>query len=135
MNENSKAKGDLAELKIATDLVEQGYYVSRPMTDNAPYDLIVDVRGVLKKVQIKGRMAVEGAIEVAIRSTGHNYSKAYEHGDFDILAFYELETGQIAYLTWEDISKSKSVKLRLEPPKNNQLKGVRMMEDYRLLDA
>ncbi len=126
MNENTKAKGDLAELKIATDLVEQGFYVSRPMTDNAPYDLIVDVDGVLKKVQIKGRSIKNGIVEVGIRSTGHNYAKPYEDGDFDILAVYEFERGLIAYLNWDTLDGCKAIKLRIDPTKNNQTSGVKM---------
>ena len=39
---NTKLKGDLGELKVASDLVSQGYTISIPFGDNSAYDLILD---------------------------------------------------------------------------------------------
>jgi hypothetical protein len=36
-----KAKGDLAELKVATDLVERGYRVAIPFGEDCDFDLIL----------------------------------------------------------------------------------------------
>jgi len=45
--------GDIAELKFAAICMELGYVVSKPMTQDAKYDLIVDIDDCLFKIQVK----------------------------------------------------------------------------------
>jgi hypothetical protein len=51
---NTKAKGDLAELKVATDLIARGYKIALPYGEDWDCDLIVcrDTQG-LERVQVK----------------------------------------------------------------------------------
>lgn len=129
---NTKTIGDLAELKAATYFAQQGYIVSMPYGDNAPYDLIIDKDNVLQKVQVKARTEREGAISVELRSAMRGYTHHYTRQDFDILACYNIDTGEMAYLTWDDIQERQVVKLRNKPAKNGQKKGVMLMEDYKI---
>ena len=39
-----KAKGDLAELKVATDLIERGYMVALPYGEDWDFDLVLVAR-------------------------------------------------------------------------------------------
>jgi len=48
-----KQKGDLAELKVAADLIERGCSLSFPYGEDSDYDLIADKNGVLHRVQVK----------------------------------------------------------------------------------
>ena len=50
---DTKLKGNISEMKVATALVEAGYTVSFPFGDNARYDLIIDTGTELKTVQVK----------------------------------------------------------------------------------
>lgn len=127
---NTKTLGDLAELKAALYFAEQGYVVSKPIGDNAPYDLIVDKDNKLQKVQVKARSERNGVISVEMRSCMRNYTYFYTRDDFDILAAYNADSGKMAFLTWDDIGDKQGVALRTTPPKNGQKKGVMMMEDY-----
>lgn len=45
--------GEAAEIRVASELMELGYPVSKPLGDNEPYDLIADFTGDLIKVQVK----------------------------------------------------------------------------------
>ena len=74
MRDNSKSIGDLAELKVITDLTERGFDVSIPFGDNCKYDLIVDINGSLKKVQVKARSTRNNVISVELRSCMRNYT-------------------------------------------------------------
>ena len=133
MRDNSKTIGDLAELTVAAKFAEKGYFVSRPLTDNAPYDLIVDDGISLKKVQVKARTEREGKISVELFSSMVNYTKVYESGDFDLLAVYNINTKEVAIISWDEISSNtKGILFRTVPPLNNQTKGVRMFEDYKV---
>lgn len=129
MRDNSKTIGDLAELRVACIFAEKGYFVSRPMTDNAPYDLIVDT-GELKKVQVKARCERNGKIAVELRTTMVNYVRNYDKSDFDLLAVYNIDSGEIAILDWEQIGDTKNLILRTSPARNNQSSGVKFFKDF-----
>lgn len=130
MRDNTKTVGDLAELKIACLFAEKGYFVSRPMTDNAPYDLIVDDGTRLKKVQIKARSVRNSKVSVELRSMMVNYNRKYEKNDFDLLGIYLIESGDIALLDWDQIGDVETLTLRVGPSKNNQTKNVKHFKDY-----
>lgn len=46
-------KGCITEMKIMTHFLELGYPVSQPLLQNSKYDCIIDVNGILYKIQIK----------------------------------------------------------------------------------
>jgi hypothetical protein len=48
-----KTKGDLAELKVAVDLVQRGYRVAIPFGEDSDFDLILIRDGQLERVQVK----------------------------------------------------------------------------------
>lgn len=50
---NSKKQGDIGLGVAIAFFVKKGYTVSIPLTDSQEYDLIVDVEGKLKRVQVK----------------------------------------------------------------------------------
>ncbi len=53
--------GDVGELAVASRLAQLGYRVSIPFGHDSPYDLIVEVDGKLKKVQVKSITPVNNA--------------------------------------------------------------------------
>lgn len=129
---NTKHAGDFAELLTAAKFAEKGYYVSLPMTDNAPYDLIVDFQGRLHKVQVKSRSRVGDIISVQMYSSMRGYKYFYKDGDFDILVVHDKISNELAMLFWDDIKDLSSLTLRLSPAKNNQTKGIKLFADYLL---
>ena len=129
MRDNSKTIGDLAELKVAAMFAEKGYFVSKPLTDNAPYDLIID-DGSLKKVQVKARCERDNKVLVELRTTMVNYVRDYDKDDFDLLAVYNTDSGKIAIFNWDQIGDRRSLTIRTTPPKNNQVDKVIMFDDY-----
>lgn len=129
MRNNSKTIGDLAELRTAALFASMGYFVSKPLTDNAPYDLIVD-NGALSKVQVKARSIRNDKITVEMRTTMVNYTSDYSKSDFDILAVYNIDTEEIALLNWLHLKEGCDVVLRTAPTKNNQSKGIKFFSDF-----
>ena len=49
---NSKSKGNIGEIKVASEFIKWGCIVSFPFGDNARYDLIIDDGDSLKRVQM-----------------------------------------------------------------------------------
>jgi PD-(D/E)XK endonuclease len=67
---NRKAKGDLAELKVATDLVARGYKIALPYGEDWDYDLILCRGQSLERVQVK--YACSDGQKIAIRCRSHS---------------------------------------------------------------
>jgi hypothetical protein len=66
---NRKAKGDLAELKVATDLRARGYKVAFPYGEDWDFDLILcRESGALERVQVKYAQSDARVISIAARS-------------------------------------------------------------------
>jgi PD-(D/E)XK endonuclease len=63
-----KMKGDLAELKVATDLLERGYKIAIPYGEDWDFDLIIERHGALERVQVKHAKSNGEFIPVRCRS-------------------------------------------------------------------
>ena len=50
---DTKTKGNVTELKCILKLTELGFKVSKPVFDDARYDLIIDTGKRLLKIQVK----------------------------------------------------------------------------------
>lgn len=94
-NHHTKHKGDIGLTKIIADLTEKGYYVSLPINEHAAYDLIVDIDGGLKRVQVKFRGKRSGGKSVSfgcktthVGSNGKSVNKHYSKDDFELYGIY-----------------------------------------------
>ena len=99
----------------------QGYTVSLPMNDTQWYDLIVEKDGIFQTVQCKATQTENSAID--FRSTGGTNGKVYDnllnHQELDLL-FCVNKDMNMWLIPVKDITTSKQITLRTEPPKNNQ---------------
>lgn len=50
---DTKLKGDIAEQALALFALKQGWGVLNPIGDRLPYDLVLDINGILFKIQVK----------------------------------------------------------------------------------
>ena len=132
-----KKKGDLAELKVAADLVARGCRLSLPFGEDHDYDLVADYEGRLHRVQVKYTKSDGRVIKVKcfshsltagrIRSTKH-YSTAM----VDWIAAYDVTTDRSYYVpSWILGAEGRSqLMLRLAPSRNGQSLRIRPAEDY-----
>lgn len=134
MRHHTKDKGDIAVLKVAADLADQEFIVMSPMTEHAPFDLVVYKGGEFYSVQVKYRKLEKGSISVCFRSTGWSkddgfFSKPAKIDEIDIYAVYNPETDACYYIK----PSGKSFQLRVEPLKNNRSVGIRWAKDHRIV--
>jgi hypothetical protein len=132
-----KTKGDLAELKVATDLVARGCRLSLPYGEDHDYDLVADYEGRLHRVQVKHTKSDGRVIKVKcfshsltagkIRSTKH-----YTVAMVDWIAAYDVTTDRCYYVpSWILGAEGRSqLMLRLTPSLNGQLLRIRPAENY-----
>lgn len=129
---NSKEIGNLTELQCITALYALGCDVSIPFGNSQKYDLIMDYKGKLYKVQVKHANEVGGEyFTFKTRWQGHNASgytqTSYTKEDIDLFATYCQN--QLYLIPVEECSGA-SKTIRFIPPKNGQIKGVNFAKDY-----
>ena len=131
---HTKEKGDLGVLKAQVSLYEQGYLILQPVTEHAPFDLVAYKDGVFKRVQVKYKsLDKTGALTVHFRSCwadkNGTHMQAVNKEEVDLYCIYCPDTDECYYLDPDDFDKS--VTLRVEAPKNNQLLNVNFTADFR----
>lgn len=69
---NSKFQGNVGVGSAIAYFAERGYGISIPLTDCLPYDIVIDIGGKLKKVQVKTTAARSkyGIFVVDLRTNG-----------------------------------------------------------------
>ena len=85
-------QGEMSEQIFATKcFVEHGYMVSQP-NGTADYDLVVDVDGSLKKVQVKSSIKGDGNVNICKGTNGHSRLKKYPYpeGSIDFFAIHNI---------------------------------------------
>jgi hypothetical protein len=134
---NRKAKGDLAELKVATDLRARGYKVAFPYGEDWDFDLILcRESGALERVQVKYARSDARVISIAARSRSLTNGKVkttkhYTGETIDWLAVWDATMDRCYYIPADELGNGMTeVSLRLVPTANSQLRRVRMATEY-----
>jgi hypothetical protein len=136
-----KAKGDLAELKVATDLIERGYGVALPYGEDWDFDLVLARDDRLERVQVKYAASKDGVIPVECRSRSLTNGKVmrtkrYTASTIDWLAIYDRTTERCFYLPASELGAGRStLSLRLTATRNGQTARVRYAEHYTSLSS
>lgn len=97
---NSKQKGNIALGECIRYLTQQGYIISLPLNDAQDYDLIVDINGQLKTIQVKYTTTKQGSGKyyVDTRTKGHGYIKEKnQEADYYFVTTELLENYFIPY--------------------------------------
>lgn len=130
----TKTIGDLGVLKAQLDLTTKGFIVSWPLSEHSPFDLVITSEEGSRTVQVKTRtIDKNGSVEVKFRSVWINRSGVQKRGInrrlVDLYCLYCPDTDVCYY--FRSAPDSKSIKLRVRAPKNNQKQNVRFANDYR----
>jgi hypothetical protein len=137
----TKAKGDLAELAVAHDLIRQGYRIAFPYGEDCDYDLIVLREDRLERVQVKYTESDGDVILVKCRSHSLTNGKVkktkrYTAAMIDWIAVYDRTSDRCYYVpSWMLAEGRAYLSLRLTPPKNGQRAKIRFAENYLSLPA
>jgi hypothetical protein len=137
---STKAKGDLAELAVASDLLKRGYKIAFPYGEDWDFDLVICRAGTLERVQTK--YATSDGCVVNVKCASHSLTnghvratKKYTADMIDWLAVYDATTQQCFYIPACELERGRSyISLRIGTPRNNQRAGIRWAHDYYSLD-
>lgn len=127
---NSKDVGMLGEQLAILECLILGIQVSKPLGDNARYDLILDINGTLYKCQVKSNnRQCEELVEFPLQSSQvHRGNRRIPYTSEILFLLVDLYKEKV-YLYHNKDNKT-SVKLRYTPTLNNQIKGILWAKDY-----
>jgi PD-(D/E)XK endonuclease len=131
-----KTKGDLAELKVATDLLFRGFRIALPFGEDCDYDLICDTGVALHRIQVKYTQSDGRVVAVRCRSNSLTKGKVmqvkhYTSASVDWIAVYDSTSDACYYVPAVELGNGRDlIHLRLEQPLNNQRIGIRFATDY-----
>jgi hypothetical protein len=131
--------GDIAEYMVAARFMQLGFEVLEPMSNGYPYDLVVSSDDGYKRIQVKNGRLREGTIRfnacsLAGRKNTQEVSMVREYyvGKIDYFAVYCAELNKVYLVDIDEVGTTAEIRLRLEPTRHNQTRGVRMAHDYEL---
>lgn len=127
---NTNTIGAITEIKCQLHFMELGYIVSVPTTPER-YDFILDTGENLYKIQVKTAHAIDGGLEFSVCSSHFvNGKVTHSHYKDDNIDFFCTEFNGVYYLVPVSECGKDSKRLRLEPTKNGQVKGISFAKDY-----
>ncbi|MDQ3365523.1 MAG: group I intron-associated PD-(D/E)XK endonuclease [Myxococcota bacterium] len=130
---HTKNKGDLGVLYAKVDLFEKGFLLLMPQTEHAPFDLVAYRDERFFRVQVKYRAAVNGQVSFHLSSSWADrhgvHTNPIDKRAIDLLCIYCPDTRACYYV--DPASVKASVRLRISPARNQQVKGVRSAAEFR----
>jgi PD-(D/E)XK nuclease superfamily protein len=134
---NRKAKGDLAELKVAMDLLTRGYRIAFPYGEDTNFDLILcRPDDTLERVQVKhgrsnGQVLVVYCRSHSLTNGKVRATKHYTSGSIDWLAVWDCTLDRCFYVPASELGAGRwMLSLRIAPTLNRQKQGIRLAENY-----
>lgn len=131
---NPKKVGEKSEGQILALMLRMGKVVLMPFGDNQRYDFVTEEAGKFTRIQCKTGRLKDGAIEFDTCSSSYHRKggkkRSYE-GEADVFGVYCPASKKCYLILVKDVPKTCG-KLRIDPPKNNQVKCIRWAKDYEI---
>lgn len=123
-------KGNATESAVLHAFVSLGFEVVVPFGGGHPYDLAVHLGdGLFARIQCKTGRVVPGCIAFNSRSTDHGRGRLSYLGLADVFGVY-FPPNRVIYVVPVSEALGYVGRLRLEAPRNNQKRGIRLAADY-----
>ena len=127
-------KGSIAEAEVTCAAIRLGIGVYRPLTDGERYDLILDLRNDLVRVQCKWAPLHGNVIVLRCYSSRRNRDgllrRVYGADEVDAYAAYCPDVDRCYFIPFDACAGRTQVLLRLSPTKNNQQLGINWARDF-----
>jgi PD-(D/E)XK endonuclease len=132
-----KDVGDRSTLAIILALHARGCTTFLPFGENTRADLIADYGDRLARIQCKTGRLLNGAVEFRTASTYLHHpnpklrTRSY-HGQIDEFGVFCPESGSVYVVPIADLPNRTMAMLRVEPPRNHQVQGIRLAATYEI---
>lgn len=128
----TKGKGDVAEAMAQAAFIVHGFVVSRPFSENAPYDYILDDGARLARVQVKhGRYdRSAGHIRFAAERASRYTKGPYTADECDFFVVWCSDLGKLYAIPHAVASTRRKPHLRVNDARNRQSAGILLADDF-----
>lgn len=130
---NSRSVGNIGESIALTEFVKKGISVFIPFGQNTPMDLISFVNGEFFKIQVKKTQKVKNGTMIfeMCRTNGFTLERTpYTVDDTDFFFLYCIENNYMGLVNFNEVQGLITLTLRVDKPRNNQIKGIRFADTY-----
>lgn len=130
---NSKTIGEKSEAIVLAKFFLLGWVVLIPFGDSQRYDFVIDRGNGFERIQVKTARLINGAIEFNTYSSQAHRGKGklgYK-GQCDYFVGYCPQNSKVYMIKVDDCGE-RGVKLRIDPPKNNQKEKVRDAAEFEI---
>jgi hypothetical protein len=125
-------RGNAAEAAVLRALTAAGMHVLIPFGGGLSFDLAAVVPdGRILRLQVKTGRVRKGCVEFNASGTDHGRGRLHYRGRADVIAVYLPSLDRVFMVPVDDCPSFKGY-LRLDAPRNNQRRRVRLAEDYSL---
>jgi hypothetical protein len=127
---NTIARGNAAEAAVLQAFAGAGVTVLIPFGSGLSFDLGAGMPdGAVLRVQVKCGRVRNRCVVFNSASTDHGHGRLDYRGRADVLAVYVAALSRVFVVPVDDCPVCTGL-LRLDPPRNNQRRGVRFADDY-----
>ena len=122
---NKTQIGDISEQKFILYCLEKDIPISKPVSNNLPYDFIIDYNNQLYKIQVKtayGSKTIDSWV-FNTRSTSKNYSEVTNKNYIDKIDYFAVINPNNNFICFVPINKAANGSMTIyygENPKPNQ---------------
>jgi PD-(D/E)XK endonuclease len=129
--DNTITRGNAAEAAVLAALAASEIPALLPFGHGFAFDIgaLVPPNGELVRVQVKSGRVRRGCVVFNACSTDHGSGRQDYRGRADYIAVHVPELASLYVLPVDDCP-SFAGRLRLDPPRNNQRRGIRFACDY-----
>jgi len=124
-------KGILGELEFALYLIKKGYTVLQPMNPNSSYDLVIEKDGNFLRIQVKYLTPRNGLLRIEMDRPKRN-TASYRDRGIDAFGVYNPTNNKCYLIPMNKITSISEFWLRLDRPKNAQVKHVHLAKDFEI---
>jgi hypothetical protein len=129
-------KGAIAESAFAFHAIRLGLGVSRPLVEGERYDLVLDLRSRLVRVQCKWARRNGDVIIARLRTyrftPAGSVTTTYTPDEVDAIGIYCHELESCYLVPIEVVAGRRGIYLRLAPSRNKQEAGINWASSYEL---
>lgn len=133
---HTKNKGDLGNLKAQVRMAELGFVILIPITEHQPFDFVAYKDGNFYTIQAKYRSIRNGCLQVVLKTSWSDkhgiHEKPIDRNIIDFISIYCPEIDKVYFANLNDFKHLKSINLRVENPKNNQIKNINFANEFEI---
>lgn len=129
--------GEITEQQVGLAFLRLGILLSKPLVQSSKYDFVADVNNQLYKIQVKtSALEEEGNYFSFATSTSHTNTKGTVnlHYSPEEVDYFATICNEQCYLIPYELCGTRNQRIRLQPTKNGQVKGILFAKDFKLED-